>query len=101
MVKPALISLGHRSSRRIVHLAPARQPAAFGKGIVVMSWLNALAASCVLAAQITTAIAADIPKGYPPEPLPLPRVRSVDFNSGWYVRGDIGYGWGRLNDVQS
>jgi opacity protein-like surface antigen len=77
------------------------QTAAFGKGIVAMSWLKALAVGCVLAAQITTAIAADMPKGYPPEPLPLPRVRSFDFNSGWYVRGDIGYGWGRLNDVQS
>jgi len=77
------------------------QPAAFGKGIVAMSWLKALAAGCVLAAQITTAMAADMPRGYPPEPLPIPLVRSFNLNSGWYVRGDLGYGWGRLNGAQS
>lgn len=65
-----------------------------------MSWLKALAAGCVLAAQMTAAMAADMPKGYPPE-LPIPRVRSFELNSGWYVRGDIGYGWGRLDGAQS
>ena len=70
-----------------------------------MSWLKPLAAGCVVAAQIVTGVAtswaADMPKGYPPEPLAIPRVKSFDLNSGWYVRGDLGYGWGRLNGVQS
>lgn len=73
-----------------------------------MSWLKALAASTVMAAQITTAIttsmAADMPKGYPGEPLPLPGrplQRSFDINSGWYLRGDLGYGWGKINGTQS
>lgn len=70
-----------------------------------MSWLKPLAAGCVVAAQIVTGVAtswaADMPKGYPSEPLAVPRVKSFDLNSGWYVRGDLGYGWGRLNGVQS
>lgn len=76
-----------------------------------MSWLKALAAGSVLAAQITTAItmsmmpasAADVPNGYPREPLPLPSrplLRSYE-NSGWYLRGDLGYGWGKINGTQS
>jgi opacity protein-like surface antigen len=73
-----------------------------------MSWLKMFAAGFLLAAQITTTIttslAADMPKGYPRESLPMPaapRVRSFDLNSGWYVRGDLGYGWGRLNGAQA
>jgi opacity protein-like surface antigen len=67
-----------------------------------MSWLKALAAASVAAQLMTaTAFAADMPKGYPPMPLadrPLPRTYE---SSGWYVRGDLGYGWGRINNVQS
>jgi len=72
-----------------------------------MSWLKALAAGLVLAVQIAVApaVAADMPKGYPPATLPPPAYtpppRAFDIYSGWYVRGDLGYGWGRLNDVQS
>ena len=73
-----------------------------------MSWLKAVAAGFFLAAQITTSIttslAADMPKGYPRESLPMPappRVTSFELNSGWYVRGDLGYGWGRLNGAQA
>jgi opacity protein-like surface antigen len=69
-----------------------------------MSWLKVLAAGLLLAAQITTTIttslAADMPKGYPREPLPLPEPPLV-INSGWYVRGDLGYGWGRLSGAQA
>jgi opacity protein-like surface antigen len=69
-----------------------------------MSWLKVLAAGLLLAAQITTTIttslAADMPKGYPREPLPLPEAPLV-INSGWYVRGDLGYGWGRLSGAQA
>jgi opacity protein-like surface antigen len=74
--------------------------------MVVMSWLKVLAAGSVLAAQVTTAItsslAADMPKGYPPLPPPeRPALRSFDLNSGWYVRGDLGYGWGRSSGTQA
>ena len=76
------------------------------KGMVVMSWLRTLAAGCVAAQVITamtTAMAADMPKGYPNDPLPLPELpvlRSFE-PSGWYVRGDLGYGWGRIDSAQS
>ncbi len=72
-----------------------------------MSWLKGLAAAVGFATQVTvavtTAMAADMPRGYPrSEPLPIPEPpRSFDLNSGWYVRGDLGYGWGRLNGAQS
>ena len=67
-----------------------------------MSWLKALAVGVVLAAQITTAVAADMPKDFPPLPvLDAPRPRAFDVYSGWYVRGDIGYGWGRLDGARS
>jgi opacity protein-like surface antigen len=71
-----------------------------------MSWLKALAAGSFLAAQITTAIttsmAADMPKGYPPLPLPdRTAQRSFDLSSGWYLRGDLGYGWGQISSTQS
>jgi opacity protein-like surface antigen len=80
------------------------------RGTVVMSWLKALAAVSVLAAQtvLTTslmpAFAADMPKDYRREPLPLPDrplPRTYDINSGWYLRGDLGYGWGKINGTQS
>jgi opacity protein-like surface antigen len=75
------------------------------KGTVVMSWLKALTAGYV-AVQVTTAVtaalAADMPKGYPPLPPPTaPVLRSVELNNGWYLRGDLGYGWGRINNAQS
>ena len=73
-----------------------------------MSWLKVLAAGFLLAAQVTTSIttslAADMPKGYPRESLPMPaapRAQSFNLNSGWYVRGDLGYGWGRLSGAQA
>lgn len=68
-----------------------------------MSW-KALAAGSLLAVQVTTGIsasmAADMPRGMP-EPLPPPRVRPIDISSGWYVRGDIGYAWGRVGSAES
>jgi opacity protein-like surface antigen len=74
------------------------------KGTVVMGWLKTLAAGCVAAqvmTVITTAMAADMPKGYPPLPPPeSPLLRSSE-PGGWYVRGDLGYGWGLTNNAQS
>jgi opacity protein-like surface antigen len=54
-----------------------------------------LGAVGVVAAQVTAATAADMPSALPPAPATewvLP-----DFvNTGWYLRGDLGYNWGRL-----
>ncbi len=69
-----------------------------------MSRLKVFAAICVLTAQVTAALAADMPKGYPRETLPpldMPKFRSHDANSGWYLRGDLGYYWGRIGSAQS
>ena len=70
-----------------------------------MSWLKVFATVGVSAAMVTTAMAADMPRGYPrDEPLPLPersRVRLFDSNLGWYLRGDLGYAWGRIGSAQS
>ena len=67
-----------------------------------MRRLTTLAAFCV--AQAMTAIAAqaaDMPRGYPPLPAPTERPAPRFFESGWYIRGDVGYGWGRINNAQS
>ena len=69
-----------------------------------MSWLKVFASVGVSAALITTTMAADMPKNYPREPLPIverPRPRLFDINSGWYLRGDLGYAWGRVNGTDS
>lgn len=68
-----------------------------------MRRLVAFTAGCV-AAQIMTiamASAADMPRGYPPLPPPPERPAPRFYESGWYVRGDIGYGWGRTGNAQS
>lgn len=69
-----------------------------------MSSLKTLTAGCVAAqllTVVTTATAADMPKEYPPLPPPTAPVLRSAVNSGWYVRGDLGYGWGRINGAQS
>jgi opacity protein-like surface antigen len=83
-----------------------KRPAASAKGIVVMSWLKVSAAFGVLAAQVTTTMAADMPRTLSPPGQPLPIVersqpRVIDINSGWYLRGDLGYAWGRVDSAQS
>ena len=43
------------------------------------------------------ALAADMPSTLPPAyEHPLPPPRAFDFNTGWYLRGDLGYHWGRI-----
>jgi opacity protein-like surface antigen len=58
-----------------------------------------------LAALALPAFGADMPKSYPREqPLPIverQRVRSLDVNSGWYLRGDLGYLWGSIGSAES
>jgi opacity protein-like surface antigen len=69
-----------------------------------MSRLKLFAAICVLSAQVTTVLAADMPKGYPRDPLPpldMPKFRSHTDSSGWYLRGDLGHFWGRIGSAES
>ena len=65
-----------------------------------MSRLRMVAVAGVLAAQVTGAMAADMPGSYEPEPVKqwLP---SLDLNTGWYLRGDVGYNWGRIDGAES
>jgi opacity protein-like surface antigen len=105
MVKRRLTFLRHaraRSSRK-----PA--PAAGGKseGTVVMSRVGIAAVAGALCVQMAPALAADMPNTLPPpyehsapvEVLHGPR--PFDFNTGWYLRGDIGYTWGKLDGAAS
>jgi opacity protein-like surface antigen len=72
-----------------------------------MGRLKAIIGATLLTAAIGTqaiplqAWAADMPGS---EPLPVPERRSYTleaFSSGWYLRGDIGYRWGALNNAVS
>ena len=65
-----------------------------------MSRLRMVAVAGVLAVQVTGAMAADMPGSYEPEPVKqwLP---SLDLNTGWYLRGDVGYNWGRIDGAES
>jgi opacity protein-like surface antigen len=69
-----------------------------------MSWLRVFV-GVGLVAQATTTMAADMPNTLPREqPLPIieqPRARLFDVNSGWYLRGDVGYRWGTLTGANS
>jgi opacity protein-like surface antigen len=67
-----------------------------------MSWLRALVAAGLIA-QVTSAMAADMPNTLS-QPLPTierPRTKMLDANSGWYLRGDIGYRWAKLNGADA
>ncbi len=70
-----------------------------------MSWLKVSAALGVLAPQVTTALAADMPNALAREqPLPIlepSRPRVFDISTGWYLRGDLGYEWGMIGSAQS
>src|ERR1700732_2204007 len=68
-----------------------------------MSWLRGLVAAG-LTAQTTSTMAADMPSTFPRErPLPvIDRPRPLlDANTGWYLRGDLGYRWDRVTRAQA
>ena len=66
-----------------------------------MAWLRtSVTAAAALAMTGVFARAADMP-GYPSPPAPDYRSALLDFNAGWYLRGDIGGRWGQLTGVQS
>jgi opacity protein-like surface antigen len=70
-----------------------------------MCWLKVSAIAGALAAQITTTMAADMPGTLPPPGYPTRIVERTpplfDANLGWYLRGDIGYAFGRIDSAQS
>jgi hypothetical protein len=62
------------------------------KGNVGMSWLRMFAVAGVALVQVTGAMAADMPQ-LPPPPIAV--------HTGWYLRGDVGYNWGRRDGAAS
>ena len=62
------------------------------KGNVGMSWSRTFAVAGVVLVQVSGAMAADMPQ-LPPPPIVV--------SSGWYLRGDVGYNWGRLDGAAS
>ncbi|HEX3441464.1 MAG TPA: outer membrane beta-barrel protein [Pseudolabrys sp.] len=63
-----------------------------------MSWSRLLLLVGILTGGTASAMAADMPD-LPPPPLLPPRL--IDTNVGWYLRGDVGYGWGVMGSAQS
>jgi opacity protein-like surface antigen len=69
-----------------------------------MGWLKTfVVAGSGLAVSSTLAHAADMPGTQQPLPLPRAEIRPmlIDIRSGWYLRGDLGYGWGRMDGAQT
>jgi len=65
-----------------------------------MSRVATVAVAGALSLQAAAALAADMPNTLPPPyepPVRVVRERFFDFNTGWYLRGDLGYNWGRLD----
>lgn len=70
------------------------------KGNVVMSRSLMFAIAGVLTVQVAGAMAADVPKDLPPVYAPA-EPEPVAPDSGWYLRGDVGYNWGLLDSADS
>jgi opacity protein-like surface antigen len=71
---------------------------AASKGRVVMSRGLAVAAAA-LSLQAVAALAADMPRDLPLPAAVAPPI--LDLNTGWYLRGDLGYNWGRLQGAEA
>lgn len=66
-----------------------------------MSRVAIVAVAGALSLPAAAALAADMPNTLPPAyetPKPAP---IFDVNTGWYLRGDLGYNWGRIQGAQS
>ena len=63
-----------------------------------MRWRRTFYAVALLAAQATAAAAADMPGTALPPPAPqwVPP-QMIVLNTGWYLRGDLGYAWGLID----
>jgi len=69
-----------------------------GVGIVFKSAI----ATAVLAAAVTAAFAADMPRDRPVDlPPPTYRPPATSTFTGWYLRGDLGYRWGKVSGSQA
>src|SRR4051812_32197666 len=98
MVKRRLTFLRH-GERRVT--STGVRPPAVGARIVVMSRVVAIVAIAGgLCVQTAGVMAADMPNTLPPPAVVLP-ARPFDLNTGWYVRGDLGYAFGRIQGAQS
>ncbi len=62
-------------------------------------WILAVAGALNL--QAAAAVAADMPQELPPPPHEIAPPPLIDFNTGWYLRGDLGYNWGRIQGADS
>ncbi len=71
------------------------------KGNAVMSRLRMSAFVGVALTQATGAMAADVPNILPPPAEEWQAPPLIDPNSGWYLRGEVGYNWGRLDGAES
>lgn len=65
-----------------------------------MSRLATLVVVGTLVAPFAGAMAADMPDEFPPPPIERAHPQFFDL-SGWYVRADAGYAWGRLDGAQA
>ncbi|HVZ52210.1 MAG TPA: outer membrane beta-barrel protein [Pseudolabrys sp.] len=63
-----------------------------------MSWFKRLALAGIIFADASHAFAADMPGAYPMPVFKAPPL--VELSYAWYMRGDLGYGWGTLGDAQ-
>ena len=89
MVKPHLTFLRHGGQTR-------------SEGIWVMGRLRTLVvAGAALAISGASVLAADMPGSRPP-PLPPPQYRAplLELDCGWYLRGDLGGFWGRVDGAE-
>jgi opacity protein-like surface antigen len=73
-----------------------------------MGWLRTFAVAGALTVQAAAVMAADMPDTAPPpdlSPPPPPQQWHAPQlywpQLGWYLRGDVGYDWGRLDSAQS
>ena len=67
-----------------------------------MGWLRTFgAAGLLLAAQISAAAAADMPDTLPPPRSQWRPPPPLDLNTGWYLRGDLGYAWGSTGNAEA
>jgi len=55
-----------------------------------MSRVLVAALAGALSVQAAAVMAADMPQELPPPPPEVPAPPILDFNSGWYLRGDVG-----------
>lgn len=58
-------------------------------------------AALIVAASVSAASAADMLRGAPPPPPPVPMAAPIGGDSGFYLRGDVGYGYNTYSKLES